>query len=141
MIHISNIMAERRETASGKGSFKLALGTLLASVGMSLSGCGESSAQASQSPEATLQLASADEAKVFASLSADVQKEIRVAFKQCMAEVEEFARDVSDNDQDIYKITLEDGQDDCDGQRNSRIRIAKAEQDIEDLTRSITSDS
>lgn len=145
MIPNSNIMAERRETGIGKLSAREALGSLLAAAGLALASCGDNGARAQSPNEANTPpaneylLADAEEARTFASLSAEAQREIRAAYDECMAEVEEFARDGNEDDPEGYQIELEDGQADCDGQRKSRIGIAKSKQNIEETTRSITS--
>ena len=139
MLLKDNIMAENCETAGGKGNIKLALGSLLAAVGLSLSGCGESNAQDIKPAAKEVKLANAQEATAFASLPRQVQSEIRAAYDKCMGEVDDFAKDGNEGDPEAYRIEFEDGQDDCDSMRNSRIRIKKADQDMDNITREITS--
>jgi len=140
MITKYHIMTECKESGIGKNGFKLALGTLLATVGMSLSGCNKGAAAETQAPAAKeMKLASADEAKIFSTLSADVQAHIRAEFDECMADVEEFANE--ETNPKFREIAFNSGADDCDGQRESRIGSAKAKQNMEELTRRITSGS
>ena len=144
MITKYHIMAERQESGIGRNGFKLALTTLLATVGVSLASCNKSAAaeqQAQNPPVKEMLLASADEAKDFATLPLLIRQQIRDEFDECMADVEDFARDGNENDPEGYQIEFEDGADDCDGQRKNLIRSARAKQDMENITRSITSGS
>jgi len=139
MLSKYNFMAENRETACGKGSIKLALGSLLAAVGLSLSGCAESNAQDTKSAAKEVKLAASQEATAFASLPRQIQSEIRAAYDKCMGEINEFAEDASGGDAEMKQVLYDDGVDDCDSMRNSRIGIAKSNQNIEERTARITS--
>jgi len=132
-------MAENCETAGGKAGIKLALGPLLAAVGLSLSGCGESNAQDIKPMAKEVKLANAQEATAFASLPRQIQSEIRAAYDKCMGEVNEFAEDASGGDPEMKQVLYDDGTDDCDSIRNSEIRSAKAYRDMDELTARITS--
>jgi hypothetical protein len=142
MVTKYHIMAECKESGIGKNGFKLALTTLLATVGVGLASCNKSTAaeqQAQNPPAKELVLASADEAKTFSTLSIEVQRKIRAEFDKCMADVEDFANE--ETNPKFREIAFNSGADDCDGQRENLIRSARAKQDMDDLTRSITSGS
>ncbi len=132
-------MAANCETAGGKGGIKLALGSLLAAVGMSLSGCAESNAQDTKPAAKEVKLANAQEATAFASLPRQVQSEIRAAYAKCMGEINEFAEDASGGDADMKQVLYDDGANDCDSIRNSDIGIAKSKQNMDERTARITS--
>ena len=139
MLSKHNFMVESHETAGNKGNAKLALASLLATVGVAFARSSESAAQNAQPATEEVKLANAEEATVFASLPRNVQAEIRAAYAKCMAEVEEFAEDASGGDPAMKQVLYDDGVDDCDSIRNSDIRIKKAEQNIEERTARITS--
>jgi len=144
MITKYNIMAECKESGNGKGNFKLALGALLATVGMGLANCNKSSAaeeQAKTPPAKELVLANADEAKDFATLSLEVQNSIRGKYDECIEDVKDFSKEGSGGSKEVEQILFDDGADDCDGMRKSHIRTAVAQKSIEETTRSITSGS
>ena len=132
------IMAERSETGFRITGPRAALMALLAGAGFSIAGCDQSSAQADSS-SGEIRLATATEAADFASLPERVRAEIRQNYADCIADVEEFARDVAGDDEAEYLIEYQDGEADCDSIRNSNIRSAKSHQDMDELTRKITS--
>ncbi len=132
---------QNNERNGGISRLRTFLGSLTAAGILAVSGCAEASEakkpDSDTKAENTWVLASADEAKAFASLSADVQKHIRAEFNECMADVEEFANE--EPNEKIMQIAFESGADDCDSIRNSQIRTAVAQKSIEETTKSITS--
>ena len=73
MIHKLYNMIEGREAGTGKGHMKMAIGTLLASVGMGLSGCEKTGAAA--------QMAELDKAEVSSVVTQTTTKTIAECFK------------------------------------------------------------
>ena len=139
MLSKHNFMAESHETTGNKGNAKLALASLLATVGVAFAGSSESAAQNAQPATEEVKLAKAEETAAFASLPRNVQAEIRAAYAKCMAEVEEFAEDASGGDPAMKQVLYDDGTESCNDMRNSRLRSAKAQQNIEERTARITS--
>ncbi|PHS23563.1 MAG: hypothetical protein COA84_10955 [Robiginitomaculum sp.] len=113
-----------------------------AAIGLGTAGCSAGNAQETKAPEAKeMKLASADEAKAFASLSQNIQQTIRSKYNACIDGVRSFAKDGSGGSKEVEQILFEDGVDDCDDMRKNRIGSAVAKTHMEDLTRSITSGS
>lgn len=129
-------MAERRETGLRKIGPRAALTAILAAASLSVAGCDQTNAQADTGSD-EIRLATAKESADFAQLPEGVRAEIRQNFADCMAEVEEFAAE--ETDPAMRAFELEDGEAGCDDRRASQIRSAIAHQDMDEITRDITS--